>query len=84
LIIIPPKLEFLKKATKLIKSANGPNNIYKLVFCPSRTLLAKEFLDKEGVLSGVEIKDFSFDLIPLDRDVMSMEMPDAFRDMVID
>jgi hypothetical protein len=32
----------------------------------------------------VEIKDFSFDLIPLDLDVLSLEMPDAFKEMVID
>ena len=32
----------------------------------------------------MECKDFSFDLIPLDLDVLSLEMPDAFREMVID
>lgn len=68
----------------MIKAANGPNNTYKLVFWPSRTILAKELLEQEGVLSSVEIKDFSFDLIPLDLDVLSLEMPDAFRDMMID
>lgn len=30
------------------------------------------------------MKDFSFDLIPLDLDVLSLEMHDSFRDMVID
>ncbi|CAD8053048.1 unnamed protein product [Paramecium sonneborni] len=83
-IIIPPKLDVTRKIAKMIKAANGPNNTYKLVFWPSRTILAKELLEQEGVLSSVEIKDFSFDLIPLDLDVLSLEMPDAFRDMMID
>jgi len=77
-------LDITRKVAKLIKAANGPNNTYKLVFWPSRTILAKELLEQEGVLSSVEIKDFSFDLIPLDLDVLSLEMPDAFRDMMID
>lgn len=29
----------------MIKAANGPNNTYKLVFWPSRTILAKELLE---------------------------------------
>ncbi|CAK85174.1 unnamed protein product (macronuclear) [Paramecium tetraurelia] len=83
-IIIPPKQDLIKKISKLIKTANGPNNIYQLVFWPQRNLIAKELLEQEGVLSSVEIMDFSFDLIPLDQDVLSLEMPDAFRDVVVE
>lgn len=36
------------------------------------------------VVSSVELRDFSFDLIPLDQDVLSLEMHDAFRDMTIE
>lgn len=35
-------------------------------------------------MSSVELKDFSFDLIPLDLDVLSLEMHDSFRDMTVD
>jgi hypothetical protein len=35
-------------------------------------------------VASVEMKDFSFDLIPLDLDVLSLEMADAFREMIID
>lgn len=55
-----------------------------LVFWPQRSILCKELLDSEGVMSSVELRDFSFDLIPLDLDVLSLEMHDAYRDMVID
>jgi hypothetical protein len=39
---------------------------YTLVFWPQRTILCKEILENEKVMSSLEIKDFSFDLIPLD------------------
>ncbi|CAD8139366.1 unnamed protein product [Paramecium octaurelia] len=83
-IIIPPKQDLIKKISKMIKTANGPNNIYQLVFWPQRNLIAKELLEQEGVLSSVKVMDFSFDLIPLDQDVLSLEMPDAFRDIVVE
>lgn len=35
-------------------------------------------------MSSVELRDFSFDLIPLDQDILSLEMHDAFRDMTIE
>lgn len=35
-------------------------------------------------MSSVELRDFTFDLIPLDLDVLSLEMPDSFRDMIVD
>lgn len=84
--MIPPKLEVAKLVAKIIKDNEGigTQKQYMLVFWPQRTILCKELLETEGVASSVELRDFSFDLIPLDLDLLSLEMHDAFRDMVID
>ena len=47
---------------------------FHLIFSPRRTVLCKEALETFGVLGEVNIKDFSFDLIPLESDLLSLEM----------
>lgn len=41
-------------------------------------------INNNQVISSVELKDFSFDLIPIDQDVLSLEMPDAFREITVE
>ncbi|KAM3137304.1 hypothetical protein pb186bvf_010674 [Paramecium bursaria] len=86
LIMIPPKMDITKRVAQIIRQHEGigPQRQYLLVFWPQRTILCKELLDQEGVMSSVELRDFTFDLIPLDLDVLSLEMPDSFRDMIVD
>ena len=57
---------------------------YTVVFNPRRTCLCKEALENAGVYGSIEILDLHFDLIPLEKDLLSLEMEDCFRKMFID
>jgi hypothetical protein len=42
--------------------------------------LCKEALETFGVYGELTIKDFTFDLIPLESDLLSLEMDSGFKD----
>ncbi|CAM9643983.1 unnamed protein product [Discosporangium mesarthrocarpum] len=52
---------------------------YKVFFVPHRSLICEQVLREEGVLRKVDIGDFPLDLVPLDRDILSLEMDSLFR-----
>lgn len=54
-------------------NAQSSNKRYFPCFWPKRTIICKEFLEQEDLLKYVDIKDFSFDLLPLDIDLYSLE-----------
>ena len=53
------------------------------MFWPKRSSVCKEYLEERGYLDSFELRDFSFDLIPLDHDVYSLEMK-CFKELYID
>jgi len=40
-------------------------------------------LEIEGVYETINIKDFSFDLIPLENDLLSLEMDSYFKEFFL-
>jgi hypothetical protein len=54
-----------------------PRSIY---FVPRRTMLCERVLAEEGVFGDVKTGEFHLDLIPFEEDVLSLEMPSAFRE----
>jgi vacuolar protein sorting-associated protein 33B len=40
-------------------------------------------LEREGVLGYATIDEFPLDLIPLDRDLLSMELPQFYRSLFL-
>jgi vacuolar protein sorting-associated protein 33A len=59
------------------------NKTYYPVFWPKRSAVCKEYLEARGLLSSFNLRDFSFDLIPLDNDLYSLEMK-TFKELYID
>ena len=75
MIFLSPTHENLKILKELITiNAEKGNKKYYPCFWPKRTLACKEFLESSKLLDLVEMKDFSFDLLPLDIDLYSLEM----------
>ena len=98
LIFVQPKVEYLDRIKEYVdKEAalasapikkGAPERVKKefsVVYWPKRTTLCKE-AQMERKISDEQIKiiDFSFDLIPIDKDVLSLEMPDTFTSMYLD
>ena len=51
-----------------------------IYFVPRRTMLCERVLAEEGVFGDVKTGEYHLDLIPFDEDVLSLEMPSAFRE----
>ncbi|KAJ3118081.1 Vacuolar protein-sorting-associated protein 33 [Phlyctochytrium bullatum] len=64
------------------KSANTID--FSIFFVPRRTLVCEQLFEEQGVLGDIVLGEFHLDLIPLDEDVYSLELDDAFRDLYLD
>jgi vacuolar protein sorting-associated protein 33A len=49
----------------------------QVYFVPQRSLLCEQVLRDEGVLLRIDIRDYPLDLIPLDSDLLSLELEGA-------
>ncbi|XP_072043657.1 vacuolar protein sorting-associated protein 33B-like [Amphiura filiformis] len=56
----------------------GRNRRYKILFVPRKLYVCEMILEEEGVFGDVTCDEFKLDLIPLDRDILSLELPDFF------
>ncbi len=55
----------------------GEKEVY-ILYVPRRTIECDEELEKNGLYEEDRIKQISMDLIPLEDDVLSLEMTDNF------
>ena len=46
---------------------------------PRRTHVCDKILEDEGILADVHLGTFPLDFIPFEMDVLSLELPTAFR-----
>eukprot|EP00357_Protocruzia_adherens_P031928 CAMPEP_0114991808 /NCGR_PEP_ID=MMETSP0216-20121206/11580_1 /TAXON_ID=223996 /ORGANISM="Protocruzia adherens, Strain Boccale" /LENGTH=590 /DNA_ID=CAMNT_0002355181 /DNA_START=29 /DNA_END=1801 /DNA_ORIENTATION=- len=80
-----PDIEMMKCVALQIhdhKSRNEDKNYY-LYMCPRETVLCEKILQLEGVLADVQIAQYTMDLIPLENDVLSLEMESSLRDLIL-
>ena len=84
--IVRPVLEHMKTIAAQIRAAEaaGADSSYYLLFTPRKTLICERVLEEEGVLGDVTAWEFALDLIPLDDDVLSLEMDGSFRECYLD
>ena len=48
-----------------------------------KLFVCEQVFEKEGVFGLVETEELAIDLIPLDRDILSLELPDFFRNFYL-
>ncbi|KAL3865585.1 hypothetical protein ACJMK2_042960, partial [Sinanodonta woodiana] len=57
---------------------------YRIVMVPRKLHLCEMILEQEGVFGYCEIDEFHHDLVAVDSDIMSMEIPEYFRSFFLD
>uniref|UniRef100_G3PZG6 VPS33B late endosome and lysosome associated n=1 Tax=Gasterosteus aculeatus aculeatus TaxID=481459 RepID=G3PZG6_GASAC len=60
--------------------AAGRFRRYKIIFTPRKFYACEAMLEEQGIFGEVTTDEWSFCLLPLDDDVISMELPEFFRD----
>jgi hypothetical protein len=56
---------------------------YTIIFWPRRSIFCSQKIEDHNIYANVNIKDFNFDLIPLESDLLSLEMDFLFKDCYI-
>jgi hypothetical protein len=73
-----------KATPSAIAAAAAAEKSVSIYFVPRRTMLCEKVLEDRGVYGDVVMGEFHLDLIPLDDDVVSMELHSVFREVFID
>ncbi|KAI7840820.1 hypothetical protein COHA_005466 [Chlorella ohadii] len=57
---------------------------FSLLLMPRRSAVAEQLLEEQGILGDVAIRDLPLDWVPLDEDLLSLELPGAFKELTVD
>ncbi|WWD20164.1 hypothetical protein CI109_104640 [Kwoniella shandongensis] len=83
-----PKMEFMRIIAEQIRaqqknpSASGPL-MYTILLVPRATELCRKVLEDQGVAGDVTISEFKLEFIPMEDDLLSLEMEDVARDVFL-
>lgn len=84
LIFLPPNIKSMETLVNLYeKNKDRGNKTYYAVFWPKRSAVCKEYLEARNLLGAFTLRDFSFDLIPIDHDLYSLEIK-CFKELFVD
>lgn len=84
---LPPTLErdALRKIDQIKAAPAALNHTYTILLCPHVTSVCASILEDLGVLGSVDIYEFPMALIPLERDLLSMELGSkAYKDVFLE
>lgn len=56
---------------------------FSIFFSPRRTLVSKAVLEEAGITGDVNIAEFPLLFMPLEQDVLSLELNDSFSDLYL-
>lgn len=86
IFLTAPTVSMMKRISKIIMTnkMNKDEKTYFLIFTPRRTFLCKEALEREGVFAEVTLMNFNFDLMPLENDLLSMQLENVPRELYLD
>eukprot|EP01012_Entosiphon_sulcatum_P040779 TRINITY_DN5449_c0_g1_i1.p1 TRINITY_DN5449_c0_g1~~TRINITY_DN5449_c0_g1_i1.p1 ORF type:complete len:616 (+),score=132.33 TRINITY_DN5449_c0_g1_i1:1510-3357(+) len=86
--VVRPKIALMKVVAKHVRQlirANGDSKQRFFMFMvPRQTLICERVLEEEGVLGQIELRELEMDVIPLDDDLVSMELDTGFRECYLD
>ncbi|RYO83007.1 hypothetical protein DL766_005540 [Monosporascus sp. MC13-8B] len=68
---------------KRLQRESQTGHEFHIFWVPRRTLVSDKLLEEAGVLGDVSIAELPLYFFPLERDVLSLELEDSFRDLYI-
>lgn len=84
--IMRPQVSLMDQLVNHVKNNGQPaGRQYHIFFVPRRSCLCiKQLEDKEVINAFGRLEELPWNFLPVDADVVSMEMPNAFREVKID
>uniref|UniRef100_A0A4W6BZX1 VPS33B late endosome and lysosome associated n=1 Tax=Lates calcarifer TaxID=8187 RepID=A0A4W6BZX1_LATCA len=80
--LIRPRIQTVKWICDVVNAdkAAGKFRRYKLIFTPQKFYACEAVLEEQGIFGDVTTDEWAFYLLPLDDDIISLELPEFFRD----
>ncbi|KAJ1819282.1 Vacuolar protein-sorting-associated protein 33 [Coemansia sp. RSA 2675] len=78
------KMKIIAEQVRASSLSGGVSKEYSLQLVPRRTLLCERVLEEEGVLGDITIGEYRMDFIPLESDLLSLELPSTFKELYLD
>ncbi|XP_028256867.1 vacuolar protein sorting-associated protein 33B [Parambassis ranga] len=80
--LIRPRIQTVKWICDVANAdkAAGKFRRYKLIFTPQKFYACDAVLEEQGIIGDVTTDEWAFYLLPLDDDIISLELPEFFRD----
>ncbi|KAK0258911.1 Vacuolar protein-sorting-associated protein 33 [Friedmanniomyces endolithicus] len=68
---------------RLVRSESKIDHDFTVIWVPRRTLVSNLILEEHGVLGEANITDLALQFVPLEPDVLSLELEDCFSDLIL-
>ncbi|XP_068434481.1 vacuolar protein sorting-associated protein 33B [Clinocottus analis] len=80
--LIRPRIQTVKWICDVVNADKtvGKLRRYKIIFTPQKFFACEAVLEEQGIFGDVTTDEWSFYLLPLDDDIISLELPEFFRD----
>lgn len=82
--MIRPDLESVQRVIEQMKLQEQIPYDNHIVFIPRRTIECDELLEMHGLLFEDKIHHFALDLLQMDDDLLSLELPRSFANHLLD
>uniref|UniRef100_A0A8C7L207 VPS33B late endosome and lysosome associated n=2 Tax=Oncorhynchus kisutch TaxID=8019 RepID=A0A8C7L207_ONCKI len=84
--LIRPRIKTVKWICDVVNAdkAFGRFRRYKIIFSPQKFYACENLLEEQGIFGDVTTDEWSFYLLPLDDDIISLELPEFFRDYFLE
>lgn len=76
-------MAFLSEQIKTLQKNAPVEHEISIFWIPRRTLVSNKILEDMGVLGDVNASDLPLYFLPLENDLLSLELDDAFLDMYL-
>ncbi|XP_055010380.1 vacuolar protein sorting-associated protein 33B [Boleophthalmus pectinirostris] len=80
--LIRPRIQTLVWICDLVKSDKAVGRVrrYKIIFTPQKFFSCEAVLEEHGAFGDVSCDQWDFHLLPVDDDIISLELPEFFTD----
>ncbi|XP_057695762.1 vacuolar protein sorting-associated protein 33B isoform X1 [Corythoichthys intestinalis] len=83
--LVRPRIKTVKWICDVANAdkSSGKFRRYKIIFTPQKFYACETVLEEQGVFGDVTMDEWSFYLLPLDDDIISLELPEFFGDSYV-
>ncbi|EDN08117.1 vacuolar sorting-associated protein [Histoplasma capsulatum] len=79
----PAQVQSTAEQIKKLQRNGTVEHEFSIFWVPRRTLVCNQILEDEGIIGDVNITEFPLYFLPLESDILSLELGDAFPDLYL-